>query len=151
VPGSSTHLAVISLKLDCRSGNEPFSKSSKREIAQAASLTGALEKTIPLSPRRTMLERFTRERQRASKGAAFHLEDEVDSTHYGQGLSKWDDSSDAGLELEIVKRHTSVALKAGVQTMMNKGRGDARSYGEEQGVQNRRSRRHSSLVGGPVL
>jgi len=47
-----------------------------------------------------MLERFTRERQRASKGAAFHLEDEVDLTHYGQSLSKLDDFSDAGLKLE---------------------------------------------------
>ena len=47
-----------------------------------------------------MLERFTRERQRASKGVAFHLEDEVDLTHYGQSLSKLDDFADAGLELE---------------------------------------------------
>jgi nucleolar protein 14 len=47
-----------------------------------------------------MLERFTREKQRASKGAAFHLEDEIDLTHYGQSLSKLDDFSDAGSELE---------------------------------------------------
>jgi hypothetical protein len=47
-----------------------------------------------------MLERFTRERQRASKGDAFHLEDEVDLTHYGQSLSKLDDFVDARLELE---------------------------------------------------
>jgi nucleolar protein 14 len=47
-----------------------------------------------------MLERFTRERQRASKGAAFHLEDEVDLTHYGQSLSKLDDFPDVGLEFE---------------------------------------------------
>jgi len=47
-----------------------------------------------------MLERFTRERQRASKGVAFHLEDEVDLTHYGQRLSKLDDFVGAGLELE---------------------------------------------------
>ena len=47
-----------------------------------------------------MLERFTRERQRASKGAAFNLEDEVDLTHYGQSLSNLDDFADAGLELE---------------------------------------------------
>jgi nucleolar protein 14 len=47
-----------------------------------------------------MLERFTRERQHASKGAAFHLEDEVDLTHYGQSLSKMDDFADTGLELE---------------------------------------------------
>jgi len=47
-----------------------------------------------------MLERFTRERQRTSKGTAFHLEDEVDLTHYGQSLSKLDDFADAGLGLE---------------------------------------------------
>jgi nucleolar protein 14 len=47
-----------------------------------------------------MLERFTRERQRASKGAAFHLEDEIDLTHYGQSLSNLDDFADAGLELD---------------------------------------------------
>ena len=47
-----------------------------------------------------MLERFTRERQRASKGVAFHLDDEVDLTHYGQSLSKLDDFVDTGLELE---------------------------------------------------
>jgi len=47
-----------------------------------------------------MLERFTRERQRTSKGVAFHLEDEVDLTHYGQSLSKLDDFVGAGLELE---------------------------------------------------
>ena len=47
-----------------------------------------------------MLERFTRERQRASRGATFHLDDEVDLTHYGQSLSKLDDFADAGLGLE---------------------------------------------------
>ena len=47
-----------------------------------------------------MLERFTRERQRASKGAAFHLDDEVDLTHYGRSLSKLDDFADPGLGLE---------------------------------------------------
>jgi nucleolar protein 14 len=50
-----------------------------------------------------MLERFTRERQRASKGAAFHLDDKVDLTHYGQSLSKLDDFSEAGLGLESEK------------------------------------------------
>jgi nucleolar protein 14 len=47
-----------------------------------------------------MLERFTREKQRASKGAAFHLDEEVDLTHYGQSLSKLEDFADVGLELE---------------------------------------------------
>jgi nucleolar protein 14 len=47
-----------------------------------------------------MLERFTRERQRASKGVAFNLEDEDDLTHYGQSLSKLDDFAEVGLDLE---------------------------------------------------
>ncbi|KAJ3735050.1 nucleolar protein 14 [Lentinula guzmanii] len=44
-----------------------------------------------------MLERFTKERQRASKGVAFNLEDEDDLTHYGQSLSKLDDFDDIDL------------------------------------------------------
>lgn len=47
-----------------------------------------------------MLERFTKERQRASKGVAFNLEDEDELTHYGQSLSKLDDFDDIGLEEE---------------------------------------------------
>src|ERR1700691_2418641 len=46
-----------------------------------------------------MLERFTKERQRASKGAAFNLEDEEELTHYGQSLSKLDDFDNVGLGL----------------------------------------------------
>ncbi|KAH9999986.1 nucleolar protein 14 [Russula vinacea] len=60
---------------------------------------GENDPTLTLEER--MLERFTRERQRASKGAAFHLDDEdVDLTHYGQSLSNLDDFADVGLELE---------------------------------------------------
>jgi hypothetical protein len=47
-----------------------------------------------------MLERFTRERQRASKAVAFNLEEEVDLTHYGQSLSKFDDFDNTGLTLD---------------------------------------------------
>ncbi len=46
-----------------------------------------------------MLERFTKERQRSSKGAAFNLEDEDELTHYGQSLSKLDDFDGVGLGL----------------------------------------------------
>lgn len=45
-----------------------------------------------------MLERFTRERQRATKGSVFNLEDDDELTHYGQSLSKLDDFADVGLE-----------------------------------------------------
>lgn len=47
-----------------------------------------------------MLERFTRERQRSSKGAAFNLDDEDELTHYGQSLSKLDDFDNVGLGLD---------------------------------------------------
>ena len=47
-----------------------------------------------------MLQRFTKERQRASKGAAFNLEDEEELTHYGQSLSKLDDFDNVGLGLD---------------------------------------------------
>jgi nucleolar protein 14 len=47
-----------------------------------------------------MLERFTRERQRASKSSAFNIEDEDELTHYGQSLSKMDDFDDVALRSE---------------------------------------------------
>ena len=47
-----------------------------------------------------MLERFTRERQRESKGALFNLEEEDELTHYGQSLSKLDDFDNIGLGLD---------------------------------------------------
>ncbi|KAF7302262.1 hypothetical protein MIND_00793300 [Mycena indigotica] len=47
-----------------------------------------------------MLERFTRERQRSSKGVAFNLEDEDELTHYGQSLSKFDDFDGAGSKMD---------------------------------------------------
>ncbi len=54
-----------------------------------------------------MLERFTKERQRASKGVAFNLEDEDDLTHYGQSLSKMDDFDNVGLGDESSEEETS--------------------------------------------
>ncbi|KAI0797123.1 nucleolar protein 14 [Abortiporus biennis] len=47
-----------------------------------------------------MLERFTRERQRTSKGDVFNLEDDDELTHYGQSLSKLDDFDNVGLGLD---------------------------------------------------
>jgi nucleolar protein 14 len=47
-----------------------------------------------------MLERFTKERRRASKSAIFNLEDEDELTHYGQSLSKLDDFDGVGLRLD---------------------------------------------------
>jgi hypothetical protein len=53
-----------------------------------------------MTPEERMLERFTRERQRESKGALFNLEDEDELTHYGQSLSRLDDFDNVGLELD---------------------------------------------------
>lgn len=49
-----------------------------------------------------MLERFTKERQKTSRGAAFNLEDEEELTHYGQSLSNLDnfDNVELGLDEE---------------------------------------------------
>ncbi|KAK0491476.1 nucleolar protein 14 [Armillaria novae-zelandiae] len=47
-----------------------------------------------------MLERFTKERQRVSRGTAFNLEDEDELTHYGQSLSKLDDFDDVEMGLD---------------------------------------------------
>ena len=58
------------------------------------------ENNPDMTPEERMLERFTRERQQASKGVAFNLEDEDDLTHYGQSLSKLDDFDNVGLGLD---------------------------------------------------
>ena len=47
-----------------------------------------------------MLERFTRERQRASKAVVFNLQEEEELTHYGRSLSKLDDFDEAGLGMD---------------------------------------------------
>lgn len=47
-----------------------------------------------------MLERFTKERQRTSRVAAFNLEDEEELTHYGQSLSNLDNFNDVELGLD---------------------------------------------------
>lgn len=53
-----------------------------------------------MTPEERMLERFTRERQRESRGALFNLEEEEELTHYGQSLSKLDDFDNIGLGLD---------------------------------------------------
>jgi nucleolar protein 14 len=53
-----------------------------------------------MTPEERMLERFTRERQRASKASVFNLDDDVELTHYGQSLSNLDDFDDVDLGLD---------------------------------------------------
>lgn len=50
-----------------------------------------------MTPEERMLARFTKERQKASKGAMYNLEEEDELTHYGQSLSKLDDFDGIGL------------------------------------------------------
>lgn len=53
-----------------------------------------------LTPEEKMLERFTKEKQKSSRGNMFNLGDEdISLTHYGQSLSTMDDFDDAGLAL----------------------------------------------------
>ncbi|CAE7230914.1 unnamed protein product, partial [Rhizoctonia solani] len=58
------------------------------------------ESDATMNPEERMLERFTRERQRQAKGAAFNLEDEEELTHYGRSLNALDDFDGAGIELD---------------------------------------------------
>ena len=79
-----------------------------------------------MTPEERMLERFTRERQRGSKGAAFNLEDEDELTHYGQSLSKLDDFDTVGLGLDeeeldrFILTEEEVQIKERVWVEMNK-------------------------------
>lgn len=59
---------------------------------------GENDPTMSLEER--MLARFTKERQRSSKGTMFNLEDDDELTHYGQSLSKLDDFDNVGLQLD---------------------------------------------------
>jgi len=68
------------------------------------------ENDASMSVEERMLERFTRERQRASKGMAYNLEEEEDLTHYGQSLSKLDDFDDIGLHTASDDEETSGVL-----------------------------------------
>ncbi|CAA7258546.1 unnamed protein product [Cyclocybe aegerita] len=87
-----------------QAGIEQRKKSLLKEWEEKDRAGGIVDKrfgendpTMSLEDR--MLERFTKERQRASKGTTFNLEDEDDLTHYGQSLSKLDDFDNAGLGL----------------------------------------------------
>ncbi|KJA29642.1 hypothetical protein HYPSUDRAFT_31595 [Hypholoma sublateritium FD-334 SS-4] len=73
---------------------------------------GENDPTMSLEER--MLERFTKERQRASKGVAFNLEDEDDLTHYGQSLSKMDDFDNVGLGDESSEEETSGQIQRSI-------------------------------------
>ena len=70
-----------------------------KEIEQRGRVGGVVDRRFgendpSMSLEERMLERFTKERQRASKASAFNLENEDELTHYGQSLSRLDDFDD---------------------------------------------------------
>ena len=52
-----------------------------------------------MTPEDRMLERFTKERQRASRSALFNLDDGDILTHYCKTLTDTDDFDDVGMDL----------------------------------------------------
>ncbi|TRM67830.1 nucleolar protein 14 [Schizophyllum amplum] len=79
-----------------QAGIEQRKKTLLKEYEERNHAGGILDRRFgendpTMTPEERMLERFTRERQRASKGSTFNLEDEDELTHYGQSLSNLDD------------------------------------------------------------
>ncbi|PFH50129.1 hypothetical protein AMATHDRAFT_61585 [Amanita thiersii Skay4041] len=88
-----------------QAGLEQRKKTLLREYEQRNRAGGILDRRFgednpTMSLEEKMLERFMRERQRTSRGAAFALEDGEELTHYGQSLSAMDDFDNAGLGLD---------------------------------------------------
>ncbi|THH16411.1 hypothetical protein EW146_g4222 [Bondarzewia mesenterica] len=88
-----------------QAGIEQRKKTLLKEVEEKGRAGGIVDRRFgendaTMTPEERMLERFTRERQRASKGVAFNLEDEDELTHYGQSLSKLDDFDNVGLNLD---------------------------------------------------
>lgn len=88
-----------------QAGIEQRKKSLLKEYEQRNHAGGILDRRFgendpTMSLEERMLERFTKERQRAAKGSAFNLEDEDELTHYGQNLSNLDDFDDVELKLD---------------------------------------------------
>ncbi|KAF9266201.1 Nop14-like protein [Marasmius fiardii PR-910] len=86
-------------------GIEQRKKTLLKEVEERGRAGGILDRRFgendpSMSLEERMLERFTRERQRASKGSAFNLEDEDELTHYGQSLANIDDFDNTGLALD---------------------------------------------------
>ncbi|KAF8076762.1 nucleolar protein 14 [Lyophyllum atratum] len=88
-----------------QAGIEQRKKTLLKEFHEKGRAGGIVDRRFgendpSMSLEERMLERFTKERQRASKGMAFNLEDEDELTHYGQSLSKLDDFDNVGLGLD---------------------------------------------------
>jgi nucleolar protein 14 len=76
---------------------------------------GENDPTMSLEER--MLARFTKERQRSSKGALYNLEDEDELTHYGQSLSKLDDFDNVGLSLDDEEEEDNAGMSYQIEVL----------------------------------
>ncbi|KAH8834361.1 nucleolar protein 14 [Flagelloscypha sp. PMI_526] len=90
-----------------QSGLDARKKTLQKEWEDRGRAGGILDRRFgetdaTMSLEEKMLERFTRERQRAStsKGDLFNLDDEDELTHYGQSLANLDDFENAGMGFE---------------------------------------------------
>ncbi|KAK7033565.1 nucleolar complex protein 14 [Paramarasmius palmivorus] len=86
-------------------GIEQRKKTLLKEVEERGRAGGVVDRRFgendpSMSLEERMLERFTRERQRAARGSAFNLEDEEELTHYGQSLADIDDFDNTGLGLD---------------------------------------------------
>lgn len=87
-----------------------------------------------MTPEERMLERFTRERQRESKGNLFNLEEEDDLTHYGQSLSKLDDFDDVGLGLDDYGDDDTGQIDSGTVQKVHFGGFESDKEDDDEGV-----------------
>ncbi|KAG2149303.1 nucleolar protein 14 [Suillus clintonianus] len=88
-----------------QAGIEQREKTLLKEFQDRGRVGGIVDRRFgendpSMSLEERMLERFTKERQRASKGTIFNLEGEEELTHYGQSLSNLDDFDDVGLPMD---------------------------------------------------
>lgn len=94
-----------------------------------------------------MLERFTRERQRESRGALFNLEEEEELTHYGQSLSKLDDFDNIGLGLDDDEDEDPGQIDSGTVRKAHFGGFDSDEDDGDEGVSGMFLRIRVSFVG----
>ncbi|KAF9226783.1 Nop14-like protein [Gyrodon lividus] len=88
-----------------QAGMQQREKTLLKELEERGRVGGVVDRRFgendpSMSLEERMLERFTKERQRASKASAFNLDDEEELTHYGQSLSNLDDFDDIGLPMD---------------------------------------------------
>ncbi|KIK96407.1 hypothetical protein PAXRUDRAFT_825971 [Paxillus rubicundulus Ve08.2h10] len=88
-----------------QAGMQQREKTLLKELEDRGRVGGVVDRRFgendpSLSLEERMLERFTKERQRASKTSAFNLDEGEELTHYGQSLSMLDDFDDIGLLMD---------------------------------------------------